>query len=108
MSRLSFGPSGERGAPVAIFGVAPGGPVSPASGQVVLSAELAEDTGLKAGDRGQVSGREFTVAGTGGASSYNHSPVAWIGLEDWRALDQTGGGQTATVVDPLTALGAAR
>ncbi|TDC86953.1 ABC transporter permease [Actinomadura sp. 7K507] len=98
MSRLSFGPSGERGAPVAIFGVASGAPVSPAPGQIVLSAELAGSTGLAAGDRGRVSGREFTVAGTGGASSYSHAPVAWIGIEDWRALDQGGGGQAATVL----------
>ncbi|MGI5204873.1 FtsX-like permease family protein [Spirillospora sp. CA-108201] len=99
MGRMSFGPSGERGAPAALFGVAPGNRARPpAPGQIVLSAELAGSTGLAAGDRVDVLGHGFTVAGAGGASSYSHAPVAWIGVEDWRALEPGGGDLAATVL----------
>ncbi|WP_341770167.1 FtsX-like permease family protein [Actinomadura darangshiensis] len=105
MNRIAFGASGEQGAPVALFGAAPGGGEetgnarhSLASGQIVLSAELSEGTGLKTGDSVQIAGHRFTVAGAGGASSYSHTPVAWIGLDDWRAIEPSGGGQVATVL----------
>lgn len=98
MSRVSFGPSGARGAPAALFGVAPGDRERPpAPGRIVLSAELAESTGLAAGDGVDVLGHRFTVAGAGGASSYSHTPVAWIGIEDWRGLEPSGG-PAATVL----------
>ena len=105
MGRISFGPSGEqgtsgeRGASVALFGVGDRDRARPPSaGQVVLSAGLAGDTGLKAGDTVRISGRPFTVAGTGGAASYSHAPVAWIGLDDWHAVDPQGGDRAATVL----------
>ncbi|WP_339156743.1 FtsX-like permease family protein [Actinomadura luteofluorescens] len=99
MGRMSFGPSGDRGAPAALFGVAPGNRAHPpAPGQIVLSAELADSTGLAAGDRVDVLGHGLTVAGTGGASSYSHAPVAWLGIDDWRALEPGGGDRAATVL----------
>ncbi|MEU8798483.1 FtsX-like permease family protein [Spirillospora sp. NPDC048819] len=115
MGRISFsasgeqsksggqGTAGERGAPAALFGVSPGGEAgnagrSPSAGQIVLSSGLAEGTGLASGDEVQISGHAFTVAGTGGASSYSHTPVAWIGLGDWRTLNAQAGDQAATVL----------
>lgn len=103
MGRVSFGASGERGAPAALFGVEPGGETGnsagPSSaGQIVLSAELAAGTGLKTGDELQISGHSFTVEGISDASSYSHTPVAWIGLKDWRAINPQGDDQAATVL----------
>jgi putative ABC transport system permease protein len=108
MNRIAFGAGGERGAPVALFGAAPNGEEATGnarhslpSGQIVLSAELSESTGLAAGDGVQIAGHRFAVAGTGEASSYSHTPVAWIGVDDWRALSPEGGDaqrQAATVL----------
>ncbi|MFD0539894.1 ABC transporter permease [Actinomadura luteofluorescens] len=99
MGRMSFCPSGDRGAPAALFGVAPGNRAHPpAPGQIVLSAELADSTGLAAGDRVDVLGHGLTVAGRGGASSYSHAPVAWLDIDDWRALEPGGGDRAATVL----------
>lgn len=105
MHRIAFGAGGERGAPAALFGAAPDGAEatgnarrSLSSGQIVLSAELSKSTGLKAGDRVQIAGHGFTVAGTGGESSYSHTPVAWITVDDWRGLSPESGDQAATVL----------
>ncbi|MFE3452009.1 ABC transporter permease [Nonomuraea sp. NPDC059194] len=100
MGRLSYG---DAGAAAAVFGVQPGGRLSPPSvdtGKVVLSAALAADSGLAAGDKVRLAGRDFTVSGTGGEASYSHAPVAWISIDDWESL---GGADTvATVLALLT------
>ncbi|WP_433229097.1 FtsX-like permease family protein [Actinomadura formosensis] len=88
MGRLSYGASGT---PVALFGAESG---APAAGQIVLSSELAGATGLKPGAEVEISGRPFTVARTAGSASYSHSPVAWMPLGDWQAINR----QPATVL----------
>ncbi|KAB2370740.1 ABC transporter permease [Actinomadura montaniterrae] len=100
MGRLSYGSGGERGAPAAFFGVAPGGRSgggAPAAGQVVLSKGLAGTTGLAAGAKIRIAGHAFAVAGVRGDASYSHTPVAWLGLADWRAVNPQGG-EAATVL----------
>ncbi|WP_019630543.1 ABC transporter permease [Actinomadura atramentaria] len=90
-----------RGEGAAVFGVEPGGALArasggaPAPGAVVLSAALAADTGLRAGDRVRVGDRTLAVAGVGADASYGHAPVAWVALDDWHALS---GGAFATVL----------
>ncbi|QKG22327.1 FtsX-like permease family protein [Actinomadura verrucosospora] len=101
MGRLSYGSGGERGAPAAFFGVAPGGKAgggAPDAGRVVLSKELAAKTGLAAGAKIQVAGHALTVAEVRGDASYSHTPVAWLALADWRAVNPQGGGEAATVL----------
>ncbi|MFJ2030698.1 FtsX-like permease family protein [Streptosporangium sp. NPDC087985] len=97
MGRLTSGPDDGSSAAAAIFGVQPGGELARGSGggvdtgMVVLSAGLAESSGLKAGARVRISGRDFTVAGTGGTASYSHAPVAWISIGDWEEMGRRGG-----------------
>ncbi|OLT12033.1 ABC transporter substrate-binding protein [Actinomadura sp. CNU-125] len=85
MSRLAHGAGGT---PAALFGIPPGSTAGtvPSTGEIVLSAGLAETSGLAPGDRVRVSGRTLTVTGTSGDASYGHSPVAWTALDDWRAI----------------------
>lgn len=88
MGRLS---RGDNGVAAAVFGVEPGGRIAPRqveTGKVVLSAGLAEDSGLSAGDTVTILGRSFTVSATGPSASYSHTPVAWIGIEDWQRMNQ--------------------
>ncbi|WP_329519506.1 ABC transporter permease [Spirillospora sp. NBC_01491] len=111
MNRLTFGASGESGASAALFGVRPGTAAAPAgtapsAGTVVLSAGLAEESGLKPGTKVQVAGHPLTVAGTGAASSYSHAPVAWLNLSDWRTISSQGPGQVGTVLALSTSGGA--
>ncbi|MGW0486017.1 FtsX-like permease family protein [Nonomuraea sp. NPDC003214] len=100
MSRLTFGNDQSTGA--ALFGVQPGGelaqgrPVS--TGKVVLSAALATDSGLKAGNTVRISGKDFIVAGIGGDASYSHTPVAWIGIDDWEWMGRQAGADTVATV----------
>lgn len=78
-----------EGTPVALFGV-DAGKDAPPPGQVTLSRDLAEETGLKPGATAEIAGRSFTVAGVGGAASYSHNPVAWLRMDDWKAADPQG------------------
>ncbi|MFI6522383.1 FtsX-like permease family protein [Spirillospora sp. NPDC050679] len=88
MGRLTHA---DRGASAAVLGVEPGGALARRTGgevgpgRVLLSKALAEESGLKPGDRTRFAGRDLTVAGTGAASSFSHAPVAWISIADWRA-----------------------
>ncbi|MFE3454189.1 ABC transporter permease [Nonomuraea sp. NPDC059194] len=94
MSRIAYGDDQSSG--VALFGVKPGGELAEGqkvdTGKVVLSAALATDSGLKAGDTVQISGKDFTVAGARGEASYSHIPVAWISIGDWEWMSQQQGG----------------
>lgn len=102
MSRIAYGD--DQSAGVALFGgLAQGGPVG--TGKVVLSAALATDSGLKAGETVQISGKDFTVAGTGAESSYSHAPVAWISIGDWEWMGKQGGADTVATVLALRTTG---
>ncbi|MEU6998152.1 FtsX-like permease family protein [Nonomuraea sp. NPDC046570] len=103
MGRLTSGD--DRSASAALFGVRPGGEPAKASGgvpdtgTVVLSAALAEESGLAAGAKARISGRDFTVAVSGVSASYSHTPVAWISIGDWQSIAQQG--ETGTVATVL-------
>ncbi|WP_331766611.1 ABC transporter permease [Embleya sp. NBC_00896] len=87
MTRLG---AGDRTAAAAAFGVEPGGPLAPGAlvpGSVVLSRELADELGVRAGATLTVgTGTPFTVAAVVSGSSYSHAPVAWTTLADWQPL----------------------
>ncbi|WP_405147259.1 ABC transporter permease [Sphaerisporangium sp. NBC_01403] len=104
MGRLTSGTDGESGATAAVFGVQPGGELAEGSGgaveagKVVLSSGLAESSGLTTGAEVRIFGRDYTVAGTGGAASYSHTPVAWISIGDWESMGRQGGADTVATV----------
>ncbi|WP_214416961.1 ABC transporter permease [Sphaerisporangium fuscum] len=104
MGRLTLGTGDQRGTAVAVFGVEPGGASARGAGaavedgKVVLSAAVAEETGLAAGARVNLLGREFTVAGAGTAASYSHAPVVWITIGDWRRIAAPQDGDVAATV----------
>ncbi|GAA3470636.1 ABC transporter permease [Nonomuraea roseola] len=100
MGRITHG---ARGNAAAIFGVEPGGRLAAAagpvgSGDVVLSATLAEESSLAVGDRVRLFGRDFTVSGTSAAASYSHTPVAWIGVDDWQRIGRQSEPDTVATV----------
>ncbi|MEV4889833.1 ABC transporter permease [Nonomuraea sp. NPDC055795] len=108
MSRLAYGD--DQSAGVALFGVKPGGELADGrpvdTGKVVLSAALAADSGLKAGDIVQISGKDFAVAATGGEASYSHAPLAWISIGDWEWMSRQAGADTVATVLALRTSGA--
>ncbi|MER6508823.1 FtsX-like permease family protein [Nonomuraea sp. NPDC001636] len=105
MSRLGYGGDGSAG--VALFGVQPGGALAQGrpvdAGKVVLSAALAADTGVRAGDTVRIAGRDFTVSGVGGQASYSHTPVVWLGIDDWERMGRQAGADSVATVLALPA-----
>ncbi|GAA4232806.1 putative ABC transport system permease protein [Streptosporangium album] len=104
MGRLTSGTDDESSTAAAVFGVQPGGELAKGSGgvvdtgKVVLSSGLAKKSGLTTGAKVQIFGRDFTVAGSGGAASYSHTPVAWISIGDWEWMGRQGGADTVATV----------
>lgn len=111
MARLAHG---DRTTGAALFGVdrATGAaapdtvqPGAVEAGTVVLSAGLASDAGVRAGDTVQIFGADFTVRRVAGAASYSHAPVAWIGIDDWQRVARQGGDDAVATVLTLTSTG---
>ncbi|WP_019932718.1 ABC transporter permease [Nocardia sp. BMG111209] len=100
--------SGAAPVPVALFGV--GGPSFgnrlATSGTVVLSTAAAEQLRATTGDTVTIGAASFAVAAVGGDDWYSHSPVVWLTLPDWRALDPRGGVATVLVVSGVPDLAA--
>ncbi|MFJ8692149.1 ABC transporter permease [Streptomyces roseolilacinus] len=102
--------AGDRSTGVSAFGVRPGSPLAPDSGEiddgsVVLSTTAADDLGLKPGDTFALAGQKLTVAAVRGDASFSHTPVIWTSLTTWRktAPPTAADGPTATVVALSTA-----
>ncbi|MFP8906823.1 ABC transporter permease [Streptomyces atacamensis] len=98
--------AGNRNAGVSAFGVRPGSALAPGGDRlggdaVVLSATVAHDLGLAAGDAFVLAGRRVTVAAVSGDVFFSHTPVVWTGLGLWREITPSAGGAdgpTATVI----------
>ncbi|GGQ09944.1 ABC transporter permease [Streptomyces roseolilacinus] len=97
--------AGDRSTGVSVFGVRPGSPLAPGSGEiddgsVVLSTPAADDLGLKPGATFALAGQRLTVAAVRGDASFSHTPVIWTSLTTWRktAPPAAADGPTATVV----------
>jgi len=93
---------GTATAAVSAFGVDPGSGLVPgrddvAAGEVVLSTGAAEALGAGPGDRVDAAGRTMSVAAVSGSDSFNHTPVMWTSLDDWRQLTRSDPG-AATVI----------
>ncbi|WP_370964196.1 FtsX-like permease family protein [Amycolatopsis sp. cg9] len=102
--------AGGRSAGVSVFGVRPGSPLAPDSGELtahaaVLSAPAAAGLGVRSGDRVTLAGRQLTVAAVSGDASFSHTPVVWTTLDTWRAIAPPTGGD-ATVIALTTTAGA--
>ncbi|CAL9527714.1 putative ABC transporter permease [Streptomyces sp. enrichment culture] len=105
--------AGTRSAGVSAFGVRPGSPLAPGSGELddrsaVLSATAADDLGVTAGDTFTLAGQRMTVAAVSGDASFSHTPVVWTSLDTWRRTAPPTGrpdGPTATVIALDTAAG---
>ncbi|HET8616149.1 MAG TPA: ABC transporter permease [Actinomycetales bacterium] len=93
-------PSSAREVTATVFGAVPDGFLAPpalAEGAVVVSDELADEQHLATGDTVQLGGQSLRVAAVRTSSSFNHTPVVWTTLDQWRRLDAAGGA-AATVV----------
>lgn len=93
--------AGETTASVTAFAVAPGSTLVDTDlrhGSVALTPAAAEDLGHP--DTVTIGEQTFDVADASIAdSSYAHTPVIWLALEDWQPIGAPGGsGDTATVV----------
>jgi putative ABC transport system permease protein len=105
--------SGDRSAAVSAFGVEPDSGIAPrgvTSGGAVLSEKAAAELGAGVGDRVRLGGGavEERVVRVASDASYSHTPVVWVGLDDWQELSRKGASKEpqATVVALRTADGA--
>lgn len=104
-----------RSAPVSLFGVQAQSPLSPrpesgvgledSSRGIVLSAALAADLGVSAGDTVELGTGDATAAvvGVAGDASYGHAPAAWVTLARWQAVAPGARPDTATAIALTTA-----
>lgn len=95
--------AGERATGVAAFGVergsdlAPGGTVP--AGSAVLSRGASDALGASPGSTLTVAGRRLRVDAVRGDASFSHTPVVWLGLDDWRTVaPRTAGDGVASVI----------
>ncbi|WP_433360126.1 FtsX-like permease family protein [Streptosporangium sp. CA-115845] len=108
MGRLTFG---DDSAGAAVFGIQPGGELAKGvggtvgTGTLLLSAALAEDSGLRPGSKVQLFGRDFVVGGIGADASYSHTPVAWISIGDWEWSGRQGSPDAVATVLALRTTG---
>ncbi|ASF11481.1 putative ABC transporter permease protein [Nocardia brasiliensis NBRC 14402] len=94
-------PGGRPATQVALFGTqgtAFGNRSATENGSVVLSAGAATELGAAAGDSVTIDGRAFTVQAVAGDDWYSHTPVVWLTLTDWQALDPRAGAATVLAV----------
>ncbi|ATL72375.1 ABC transporter permease [Nocardia terpenica] len=93
----------DGGAPVqvALFGTsgtALGNQVATQPGTVVLSKPAAKKLSAGVGGTVTLGAETFTVAAVGDDDWYSHTPVVWLTLADWQALNPRGGAATVLVV----------
>ncbi|MGP9617540.1 ABC transporter permease [Arthrobacter sp. AOP36-A1-22] len=90
-TRLQSGSADTAGGTtnVAVFGVDPGGQLTPASVEddtVVLSRTAAEDLSVTTGDRVTLGGTELRVASVVEDQWYSHTSVVWTALPTWTKI----------------------
>ncbi len=77
---------GEKSAPIAVFATPTGQANAPQAGTIVLPTQVAQDLGVKPGDRVNVQGSQLTVAVTDAQQWYSHMAVAHLSLTDWQQM----------------------
>ncbi|RDI51847.1 ABC transporter permease [Nocardia mexicana] len=104
---ISYGQATLGGSPpsrVALFGTQGdtfGNQTATPPGTVVLSKPAAQELSAAPGDRVAIGSGTFTVAAVGTDDWYSHTPVVWMSLPDWQALDPRGGAATVLVVSDV-------
>ncbi len=112
-TRLQSGSADTAGGTtnVAVFGVEPGGQLTPASVEadtVVLSETAAEDLSVTAGDKVTLGGTGLRVASVVEDQWYSHTSVVWTALPTWTKIahltdpDQVGTVTAITYADGAT------
>lgn len=85
-------------------GLAPG-PVS--DGSLVISEELAEETGMQVGDEVRAGGVPLRISSVVESQYYSHAPVVWTSLDTWsQVAPPKAGDPVATVIAAEVADGA--
>lgn len=93
-TRLS---AGDKSATASVFGAdAPLMPAAtdgaqPAPGEVLLSADTADDLGVSIGDTVTAGSLTLRVNGIGASGSYAHTPVVYTDVDTWRQLSHSTG-----------------
>lgn len=95
-------------AQVALFGTdtAFGNHPATEQGALVLSTGAAADLDAVPGDSVAIGGRAFVVSAVRGDDWYSHTPVVWMTLADWQALNPRSGAATVLAVSGATDPGA--
>lgn len=109
ISRTRATSEGAGATQVALFGVdgTPfGNRVATESGEVVLSSAAAKSLNAKAGDTVTLGSGNFTVSSVTGDDWYAHTPVVWMTLPDWQALNPMSGAATILAVSGVSDLSA--
>ncbi|SDP64465.1 putative ABC transport system permease protein [Actinopolyspora xinjiangensis] len=86
-TRMGTPDGGEAG--VTVFGLPPGAPGAPervADGTVVISRSLAEEQGLRTGDRLTTTTGDLTVRAVVPSEFHSHTPVVWTTLGTWHEM----------------------
>lgn len=102
IARAKLNGPGHAPMSVAVFGMpARSAPqtVDQSSGTIRLSTEVTDELGLSPGDRISLGEKTFTVAAAVGDQWYSHSPVVYISLSDWQALNPQAGAATVVTAD---------
>ncbi|WP_067699883.1 ABC transporter permease [Nocardia jejuensis] len=105
ISRARATLNGSSPAQVALFGVSGtpfGNRTATELGKVVLSSAAAEDLKAKPGDTVALGAGNFTVQGVTEDDWYAHTPVVWMTLTDWQALNPRSGAATILAVSGVS------
>ncbi|MFJ4652838.1 ABC transporter permease [Nocardia sp. NPDC088792] len=101
ISRARATLNGSAPTQVALFGVGGtpfGNRTATSLGKVVLSSAAAKDLHAQAGDNVALGDGNFTVESVTGDDWYAHTPVVWMTLTDWQALNPRSGAATILAV----------
>ncbi|UGT39096.1 ABC transporter permease [Nocardia yamanashiensis] len=105
ISRTRATHDGASPTQVALFGVEGtpfGNRVATAPGSVILSSAAAKDLDAKTGDVVDLGSGNFTVQAVTGDDWYAHTPVVWMTLTDWQALNPRSGAATILAVSGVS------
>ncbi|MEV6767638.1 ABC transporter permease [Nocardia sp. NPDC051030] len=101
ISRARATLNGSSPTQVALFGVGGtpfGNRTATELGKVILSSAAAKDLKAGPGDNLALGSGNFTVQGVTGDDWYAHTPVVWMTLTDWQALNPRSGAATILAV----------
>ncbi|GAB3210104.1 ABC transporter permease [Nocardia tengchongensis] len=105
ISRTRATVNGESPTQVALFGVQGtpfGKRVATEPGTVILSKAAAKNLKASTGDAVELGSSRYNVAGVTDDDWYAHTPVVWMTLSDWQALNPHAGAATILAVSGVS------